>query len=765
MKKLALLLTCFFVLALAGSGWGAVWHVATDGSDLNDGQSWTTPFGTIQKAIDSATGGDEIWVAAGTYPLSDYILVGKPVAIYGGFNGTETQLEERDWVTNVTTVDGNNAFLCFYVTQAATIDGFTVTNGYSYYNGGGMRVYRCAPTISNCIFSANSSDFNGGGIQNYLYASPTITNCTFSGNEASWYDGGGVYNFMYSSPTLINCLFYGNSANRDGGGMANYYQCSPTLTNCTFYGNSAGVSGGGIYNYSYASPTITNSILWADSAPAGAELYSDVNSSPSISYSDIQGGYLGTGNIDADPDFVDPASGDFHLSRHSPSPCIDTGDPSAPSLPATDFEGDPRIVFSGPDMGVDECIEEEVEGLAVYVLYAKDEVELEEIGNSKGHVGSNRKIEIDDGRCGTLQGDLRAIGEIEVDGSITIDGNVVTNDEVDMDGSWVVTGTVTEDGELTPIEFPELDFDAGSPDIRVDKRESLDAGTYGKVRVKKYATLYLSGGDYYMEKFEVDKHATVVIDGPATVNVVERLDVDKYAEIEIRSGEIKDVTFNVLNDRRIEIDRYAKFKGILLAPNSKVKLDDNCELEGAVYARRISVDDGATFIGLVDVEIKTPPAGDPSELTAIADSWVHVGKSGSDGDGNHLKIQRDRKVAFVKFDLSGVSGPVTSAQLTCTTSLHKSGMVHVHAVAGGNWVEDTINGLNAPEIGDRLDSATASGDRGEQVTWDVTQYVSGLVGDGAESVSFALVMTDGYQVYFSSRENRDGSEAPVLAIE
>lgn len=61
-----------------------------------------------------------------------------------------------------------------------------------------------------------------------------------------------------------------------------------------------------------------------------------------IIHSDVQGGYVGLGNIDADPCFVDAGGGDFRLS--SDSPCIDAGDNSEPNLGATDMDGHPRII-------------------------------------------------------------------------------------------------------------------------------------------------------------------------------------------------------------------------------------------------------------------------------------------------------------------------------------------------------------------------------------------------------------------------------------
>jgi parallel beta-helix repeat protein len=185
-----------------------------------------------------------------------------------------------------------------------------------------------------------------------------VTNCTFSGNSA-WY-GGGMLNW-YSWPVVTNCTFLGNSVDYYGGGMYNSGSSSPTVTNCTFSGNSAPMYGGGMLNRN-SSPVVTNCILWEDSPD---DIYNDA-SEPVVTYSDIQGGYDGEGNINLDPLFVDATNGDYHLGPGSP--CIDAGTNDATHLPEYDFEGDPRIMNgdgSGAavvDMGVDE-----VPGFALYL--------------------------------------------------------------------------------------------------------------------------------------------------------------------------------------------------------------------------------------------------------------------------------------------------------------------------------------------------------------------------------------------------------------
>lgn len=130
------------------------------------------------------------------------------------------------------------------------------------------------------------------------------------------------------------------------GQMYNEDSSSTVLTNVTFSGNSADWSGGGMYNGN-SSLTLTNCILWGNTAPYGAQIFNDDPSHPAVTYSDVQGGYGGTGNIDADPRFAD-ADGrdgvagtlDDNLRLQLTSPAIDAGDNSAVPPDAFDLDGD-----------------------------------------------------------------------------------------------------------------------------------------------------------------------------------------------------------------------------------------------------------------------------------------------------------------------------------------------------------------------------------------------------------------------------------------
>ena len=129
------------------------------------------------------------------------------ISLYGGFSGTETNRDQRDWLANPTVLDATG--LEQIVVKAcgissATVDGFTLTNGR-----GGLFCRDSSPAIINCSISDNSSDLNGGGVYCKWDSAPTLSYCTISGNSAPD-NGGGVY-CRTSSPTFNNCLIFNNS--------------------------------------------------------------------------------------------------------------------------------------------------------------------------------------------------------------------------------------------------------------------------------------------------------------------------------------------------------------------------------------------------------------------------------------------------------------------------------------------------------------------------------------------------------------------------
>lgn len=221
---------------------------------------------------------------------------------------------------------------------SAVLDGFTVTRVVSgdagLYNNNG------SPTVVNCTFIWNWAGGEGGGISNWNSSAPRVTNCTFIYNVAEDL-GGGILNNPFCDSLITNCIFMCNSVGIWNGQMGSY-SGNPIATNCTFTGNSWA----GIVNYA-SSFVVTNCILWDDKPVSGYTGFPYIR--PTITYSDVKGGWVGPdgtngANIDADPCFVDAVGGNLRLK--SSSLCIDVGNNSVPGLPTTDLAGNPRV-FDG----------------------------------------------------------------------------------------------------------------------------------------------------------------------------------------------------------------------------------------------------------------------------------------------------------------------------------------------------------------------------------------------------------------------------------
>ena len=143
----------------------------------------------------------------------------------------------------------------------------------------------------------------------------------------------GISVAMGSRGVVTNCLIYDCywALGPQSGGVLD-------LANCTVYGcvyglraiiDDAGWPG--------AVANVTNLIVWNTSASSVLE---DEASTVNASYCNFEDPYPGTGNISADPLFVDPVGGDFHVQELSP--CIDAGFSGWPA-PAVDLDGNPRV--------------------------------------------------------------------------------------------------------------------------------------------------------------------------------------------------------------------------------------------------------------------------------------------------------------------------------------------------------------------------------------------------------------------------------------
>jgi predicted outer membrane repeat protein len=260
---------------------------------------------TIQAGINAANTSDVVLVAPGTY--NERIdLMGKAITVRSSGG------------PNVTTINGGGtgSTVVFDDDEAndTIVEGFTITGGTGTSNGVGGN--------------------EGGGLYCFL-ASPTVRSCIVTGNTAIGPgSGGGGMSCFFSSPRVINCLFYDNTATTSGGAIFNESGSSPFIVNSTFADNTA-LTGGGIFS-TMSTPRLISCIAWLnnDDAVAGGGI---------VTYSNIQTGFPGEGNINQNPSFVNLNGG--NLSLNSNSVCIDAGDSTAIATElAIDLNNEPRGV-------------------------------------------------------------------------------------------------------------------------------------------------------------------------------------------------------------------------------------------------------------------------------------------------------------------------------------------------------------------------------------------------------------------------------------
>ncbi|GAB3995578.1 hypothetical protein GCM10028807_36110 [Spirosoma daeguense] len=384
-------------------------YVKPTASGLGNGSSWTNASASLQTMINASVSGDQVWVAAGTYkPTATTnrtvsFAMKNGVAIYGGFVGIETSLNQRPAINATTpsssTLSGeigspssttDNSYhvisnpASLSLTNSAILDGFVVTSGNANAGGGldtvGGGMFNngdgnmCSPLIRYCTFVANEAGY-GGAIGNYGNegsSSPVLTNCVFQSNTAII--GGAIINdgsSGSSSPLLTNCTFQANRAVYQGDGLpaitrggamfndgSSSGNSSPVLTNCSFLGNTAS-QGGMMFsngNSGSSNPVLTNCVLFNN---GGASSIANNNATVLARYSLFDASVTGytnvTGNLTTTTTpFASPTSTQLAAG----SPAINTGDPATTTstgLPAAlgnfDLAGNSRFVTGRIDMG------------------------------------------------------------------------------------------------------------------------------------------------------------------------------------------------------------------------------------------------------------------------------------------------------------------------------------------------------------------------------------------------------------------------------
>jgi len=310
------------------------------------GTSWQNAYTTLTAAIENTPAVMEIWVAKSTYTPNEghrmsafYVAPGQKT--FGGFNGTETRREQRDWIANPTLLSGDigtkgiatdNCYNVIRGAAGARVDGFIITGGYAddYVNG----------THPIDVFA------RGRGAAAFIWDNPStddtsflLNHCVVSNNYAAG-QGSALFRCLVRN-SLVTA---NNSASVSGSGFA--VGNGSTFENCTITGNT-----------SYLSPvllgTAKNCIIYGNAAVGGASFYTSAVTATFCCH-DIPSGSLVSGsgnNITSNP-LLQSGLPALPFIIATNSPCVNAGT----MLPwmdtqAVDFFGDPRVSGIAPDIG------------------------------------------------------------------------------------------------------------------------------------------------------------------------------------------------------------------------------------------------------------------------------------------------------------------------------------------------------------------------------------------------------------------------------
>lgn len=349
----------------------AVIHVSADGNGDADGNSWANAT-TLEHAVsmaESAVGNTVLWLKAGIYTVGKSVNIDK-LEVYGGFDGTETELADRNWAENHTVIDGGGKVSPFRngnldVAVTSVLDGLIVQNGINQPNAngngnGGAAILANGAVVRNCVFRNNRTQNgkNGAAIHCHLgqirIENSLFVNNTSSGNGGAVQVGGGV------TATVINCTFANNVSSGPGGafGLGNNTSNINIYNSIAYhnkgngkfssYGQNSDVNGGGTVISKY-SAIESESTKFAD---GNDEAHMVLSESVAPGFSSPASVYGYTDNADEVSE-IENAS--YALGANSP--CIDAGDDNYAAVSAYDLACRKRIQGVRVDMGAYETAE------------------------------------------------------------------------------------------------------------------------------------------------------------------------------------------------------------------------------------------------------------------------------------------------------------------------------------------------------------------------------------------------------------------------
>lgn len=307
---------------------------------------------TVRKCtfdFNTANNGGAINFTESSSTIDSSIFKGNQAAYRGGAitceYGSSPIISTNTIDSNVAWAFGGGGGIACYYNAGAVIEYNSIINNRSE----GIGVQDCSPAIhfnevrNNTGVGINLGNYYGTVRENLVAdnhwfgigcigGNPRIIRNTVTGNVTT--DDGGGMHFADCNPKIKRNVIAGNSAG-NGGGISLLRANADSILNNTITDNFATLQGGAIY-CNNSNPVVQNCILYGNSSSSGSQIHPVNGSTPVVTYCDVEGGWFGTGNIDAVPRFRNTSTGDYHLQSHTnpdcgslfDSPCIDAGNPA-----------------------------------------------------------------------------------------------------------------------------------------------------------------------------------------------------------------------------------------------------------------------------------------------------------------------------------------------------------------------------------------------------------------------------------------------------
>ena len=440
-------------------------YVTVTGAGTHSGNSWANALSSIEEAQALAmTHNAVVWVAAGTYygdtTAANAFTMRDGVSVYGGFAGIEPanyDLSQRDFNANTTVLDGQNARRVLYqpfdFSMETEWNGFAIRNGYTLEDGAGAYI-RANSLICHCAFKNNTTQASGGGLCIFLHvqggSQSWVKQSTFTNNTAGGYGGGVYFTTEYSAQVssyavISSCLISNNTAGRNGGGVNRLGSGRCYIYNTTITRNKSNNSGGGA-----SESVLANCIVWGNER----NNVSDNLNSVTCTYSAVEGGYAGVGNVILDnidrPLFVNPSiiagagdttvNVDWHLQNGSV--CINKGD-NAAVTDSLDLDGTARIKRDTVDLG---CYESDYYSVPITEYDSIIYVTVTGAGTHSGNSWANAISSIEEAQAlaithnavvwvaaGTYYGDTTAANAFTMRDGVSVYGGFAGNEPANFD--------------------------------------------------------------------------------------------------------------------------------------------------------------------------------------------------------------------------------------------------------------------------------------------------------------------------------------------